>query len=170
MNLGVAQYATLGPGGNTGAFLLHNTPSQFLAAPKGTHMDLFKAFATDDKLEVEGRWVSFDPETKFKIARANNKFYSRLLSRLYNKHKVLLESKGDAAEAKSDEILIEVMAKTVLLDWSGPVMINGKDLSTYSLDNAKKALAIKDFRRWVSAQSEDFDSFKAVQEAEDEKN
>jgi len=131
--------------------------------------DIFEAFATDEKLEAEGRWVDFTEDTSFKIARAPNKAYSRLLSKLYGKSKMILESKGDAAEAKSDTIMIEVLAKTVLLDWRGTVKLKGEILK-YSEENAKKLLAIKDFRRYISDQAADFDSFKVANEVEEKKS
>ncbi len=70
-------------------------------------MDLDKEFATDEKLEVEGRWVPYDDKTSFKIARSGNKHYSRLFSRLVNQHKIQLGQKGDTAEALDpvDEML-----------------------------------------------------------------
>ena len=127
--------------------------------------DFFKQFASDEKMEIEGRWVEHDTETSFLVARSGNKHFNRLFSKLYQKNKVVLESKGDAAEAKSDEIMVETCAKTILLGWKGNVVFDGKDLP-YTVENAKKLLALKDFRRVVASYADDFDSFKAVQEAE----
>jgi hypothetical protein len=127
--------------------------------------DFFKQFASDEKMEIEGRWVDHDTETSFLVARSGNKHFNRLFTKLYQKNKVVLESKGDAAEAKSDEIMIETFAKTILLGWKGKVEFDGKDLS-YSVENAKKLLALKDFRRVIASYADDFDSFKVVQEVE----
>ncbi len=127
--------------------------------------DFFKQFASDEKMEIEGRWVEHDPETSFLVARSGNKHFNRLFSKLYQKNKVLLESKGDAAEAKSDEIMVETFAKTILLGWKGKVEFNGQDLP-YNVENAKKLLSLKDFRRVIASYADDFDSFKAVQDAD----
>jgi ssDNA-specific exonuclease RecJ len=127
--------------------------------------DFFKQFASDEKMEIEGRWVDHDTETSFLVARSGNKHFNRLFSKLYQKNKVVLESKGDAAEAKSDEIMVETFAKTILLGWKGKVEFNGHDLP-YSVENAKKLLALKDFRRVIASYADDFDSFKAVQDAD----
>lgn len=127
--------------------------------------DFFKQFASDEKMEIEGRWVEHDTETSFLVARSGNKHFNRLFSKLYQKNKVVLESKGDAAEAKSDEIMVETFAKTILLGWKGKVEFNGQDLP-YNVENAKKLLALKDFRRLIGAYADDFDAFKAVQDAD----
>lgn len=133
-------------------------------------MDLFKAFATDEKLEIEGRWVPFNADTSFKIARAYNKQFSRMFQREFKSNRLALEAKGDAAEALADDIMCNVMAKTILLDWKGPLSISGEDLSKYSQENAVKALKLKEFRAWVNQHADDAAAFKIHQDEEDEKN
>lgn len=133
-------------------------------------MDLFKAFATDEKLEIEGRWVQFDTKTSFKIARAYNKHFSRMFQRMYENHKHALKSKGEEAETMADNIMCEVMAKTILVDWKGPVEIKGEDLGAYSVEGAQKALKLKEFRAWVNSQADDTSAFKVEQDEQDEKN
>lgn len=133
-------------------------------------MDLFSTFATDEKLEIEGRWVPFDANTSFKIARSYNKHFSRIFQRLYNANKLAIQAKGDTAEELADNIMCEVMAKTILLDWKGPVKIKGEDLGAYSIDGAKKALKLKGFREWVQTQADDTASYKVEQDEEDLKN
>lgn len=129
--------------------------------------DLFDAFATNEKLEVEGRWVDYG-DMSFLIARAGNKQYARLFTKLYDKNRAALQSKGDAAEAVAEKLLIDTMSKTVLLDWKN-VKFQKAELP-YSEENAKKMLAMTQFRLWVLKQSEDAEAYKAVQAQEDEKN
>jgi len=133
-------------------------------------MDIFKTFATDEKLEIEGRWVEFDGETSFKIARAYNKNFSRLFQKEYKLNKALLDSKAPAAEKKLEEVFVECMAKAVLIDWKGPVSMKGEDLGKYSVENAIKILKVKEFREWVEEQAKDMAGYKAYQDSEDEKN
>lgn len=133
-------------------------------------MDLFKTFATDEQLEIEGRWVPFNDKTSFKIARAYNKQFSRMFQREFKANKLALEAKGASAENLADDIMCNVMAKTILLDWKGPLSINGEDLSKYSQDNAVKALKLKEFRAWVNQHADDSAAFKVHQDEEDEKN
>jgi hypothetical protein len=132
-------------------------------------LDIFSTFAVDEKAETEGRWVEYGNGVSFLIARANNNNYNRLLSSLYKRNKVALEAKGDAATALNDNLMVEVLAKTILLGWQGDIALKGEKLE-YSVENAKKILAHKDFRRYISNLSEDFEAFKVEQEAEDAKN
>lgn len=133
-------------------------------------MDLFKEFATDEKLEIEGRWVPLNDKTSFKIARAYNKQFSRMFQREYKANRFELEAKGEAAEKLADAIMCNVMAQTVVLDWKGPVSISGEDLGAYSKEGAAKALKLKEFRAWVNKHAEDTAAYKIHQDSEDEKN
>lgn len=129
-------------------------------------IDLFNEFATNTEAEENGVWQEFAPGTKFLIARSTNKHYSRALTKAFEKNRATLSRTSDAAEAMSEDIMIGVIARTILLDWEG-VVYKGKPLE-YSFENARELLSHKDFRRWVMSKAEDLDSYKAVQEAEDE--
>jgi hypothetical protein len=133
-------------------------------------MDLFKTFATDEQLEIEGRWVPFNAKTSFKIARAYNKHFSRMFQREFKANKLAIEAKGEHGESVADDVMCRVMAKTILLDWKGPLSINGEDLGTYSPEAAAKALKLKEFRNWVSQHADDTAAFKVHQDEEDAKN
>lgn len=147
-------------------------------------MDIFDQFATDPKLELEGKWIDIgpaertlengdpDPESvpKVLVARSGNKRHGRIVSKLYEANKSLLEQKGDAAEAKGEEITIEAMAKAVLLGWKN-LSVKGEKLpDEWTYANAKRLLAIKDFRALVQKKSESFEEYKLVQEEEAVKN
>lgn len=125
--------------------------------------DVYSEYATNDTLENDGTWMDLG-DAKFLIARAGNKLYSRKLTKAVDRHKKLLDRKDDAADKLSDDILISVVAETVLLGWEG-VSFKGAVLP-YSVDNAKTLLGVKDFRRQIMSLSEDFDAFKAVMEKE----
>lgn len=133
-------------------------------------MDLFKAFATDEKLEIEGRWVPLNDKTSFKIARAYNKQFNRLFNREFKANKLALGAKGAEAERLADDIMCNVMAKTILLDWKGPVSLAGEDLGKFSEAGAVKALKLKEFRSWVQERADDTTAFKVHQDEDDEKN
>lgn len=129
-------------------------------------IDLFNEFATNAEAEEHGVWQDFAPGVKFLVARSTNKHYSRALTKAFEKNRTVLSRTTDAAEAMSEDIMIGVIARTILLDWQG-VVYQGKALD-YSFENARTLLAHKDFRRWIMGKAEDLDSFKAVQEADDE--
>jgi hypothetical protein len=134
-------------------------------------IDLFSAFAVDTALEQEGTKTELPGagDTKFTVAREGNKAYSKLIQKLVKQNRAVLDSKGDASEQKSDEILVEVLAKTVLLGWEGEVLYKGKPMA-YSLENAKLLLANKEFRAVVQKVSSDLENFKQVKDLDDEKN
>jgi hypothetical protein len=131
-------------------------------------IDLFAAFSTDASKEEEGTLTTLPEcgDTKWLVARAGNKSYKRLFSSLYKKNKAALESKGDAAEAKSNEVMAELYAKTILLGWEGEISYKGK-LHKYSQEMARTLLAHGDFRSKVETVANDFTSFKSVQDEED---
>ena len=128
-------------------------------------LDIFAEFDVQD----DGVWVPYKRDVEFFIARANNPKYRRRLSYFYDKNKRLLDGKGDAAEAKAEEWLIDVMAKTILLNWRGSLAIQGT-VTEYSEAAAKKLLAMPMFREWVNDQANDIAAYKAVQENEDAGN
>ena len=129
-------------------------------------LDLFKDFATNVSAEEQGAWEEYGQGAEFLIGRANNKGYNKLLTRAFEKNKRLLDTKGDAAEAKAEELIVDVMSKTILLGWRGDFLWAGQRLE-YTPENARTMLAVKDFRRWVSSKAEDFERFKLAQEEED---
>lgn len=131
-------------------------------------IDLFDSFSTDQKTEEEGKLTQLPDcgDTLWLVARSGNKTYNKLLSSLYKRNRAVLDSKGDEAQKKSDEILAEVFAKTILLGWQGEIMYKGK-LTPYSYEAAKLLLGHKDFRAKVAAVSEDFSTFKTMSEADD---
>lgn len=133
--------------------------------------DLFSAFATDESVEQEGTKTQLPNagDTLFIIARMPNKHYSKLIQKQVKMNRAVLDSKGDAAEKASDNILINVMAKTVLLGWEGEISYKGKKYA-YSEEAAKMLLAHRDFRDTVSKVASDMETFKLVKDEEDEKN
>ena len=134
-------------------------------------IDLFAAFAVDTAAEENGIYTQLPGcgDTEFLVARANNKSYNRLLEKLYKQNKPVLTSKGDAAEKKSEEIMVEVFSKTVLLGWKGNVTIKGVP-TPYSKEAATQLLNLKEFRSIVTKVAEDHQVFLEVKDAEDEKN
>ncbi len=136
-----------------------------------TAIDLFDSFATDEKAEQEGVLMPLPGcgDTQFLIAAANNKNYNRMFEKLYKRNKILLDSKGDAADAKAKEILVEVACKTLLLGWQGEPSIQGV-ATPYSEAAALKLLSNNRFYGLVMAAAKDEDAFLAKKKEEDEKN
>ena len=128
-------------------------------------LDIFAEFDVQD----DGVFVPFKNDVEFLIARANNPKYRRRLSYFYEKNKRLLDGKGDAAEAKSNEIMATVMGETILLGWKGKVSIKGEVLA-YNKANAIRLLEVPLFREWVTSQANDQHAYKTVKDEEDAEN
>lgn len=132
-------------------------------------MDIFDEFATDEKLEIEGAWIDYDDKTQFLIAREYNDHFQRVFSETQEKHARELKAKTDAAKKLSGRLMIEIMAKTILLGWKGPVKVRGVAIE-YSFENAVKLLEFKGFRGWVASQAGNEGNYKAQAEEADAKN
>lgn len=134
-------------------------------------IDIFNAFAVDTKQEEEGTYTQLPKcgDTEFLIARSGNQRFARLIQAMVKANKPVLDSKGPASNKKSDEILVAVMAKTILLGWKGEVAYKGKNYA-YSTEAATMLLEHSDFRAAVNTVAEDMETFKIVKDAEDEKN
>jgi len=126
--------------------------------------DVFAQCATDPKAEVNGVWRDIGNGTKLLVARANNRRYSKLLSKLFEEHKEALDKEDDAADALSDSIMVQVFAETVLVGWE-KLGYKGAELP-YNLDNAKMVLSHADFRVKVGRLSSEIDSYLIKEEGE----
>lgn len=147
------------------AVTANTTPA---ATPVVDEVDFFNEYATDETAEHNGAEVPIKGRT-FLIARANNRAYGKLLTKEYNKHQRVLDAKDAVADAKSDEIMIDVIARTILKGWIGIINFKGEKLA-YSLDNAKKLLALKDFRTDIMRAAEDREVYRLIKNQEQEKN
>ena len=131
-------------------------------------VDLFADFALNETTENQGAWVPYSSNVEFLIARTGNRKYRKSFTHQFKKNQRLLDSGTETADAKAEEILIDVMANTILLGWKGNVTIKGVKLE-YSAANAKKLLAIPLFREYISKCADDQAAYKAVQDDQDEK-
>lgn len=129
-------------------------------------MDIFSSFATDKSLENEGKWFPLSKTAKIKVARSgNDKFVALLRSKMEEAQLDL--TAGEESNKLAEAILVDVMAETILLDWKG-LTFQGKP-APVTVAQAKQFLEIKDFRKKVSALSENFEAFR-VKEDEAQKN
>jgi len=135
-------------------------------------IDLFAAFATDPVAEERGTYVKLPDcgEVEFLIARSFNKQYSKLFEKLWTQNQTVLKGPdSDAANKRAEELMVEVMAKTILIGWKGT--INCKGIETeYKVEVAAALLSNKDFRERVSKVANDFNTFKTTKDEEEAKN
>lgn len=125
-------------------------------------MDIFSAFATDEKVELDGAWFNLSKTAKVRVARAGNPNYLDLMRRKLEASGVDVEGTSKEDEEAAEAVVIEVMASTILLDWQG-LEFKGSPM-TYSHENARTLLAIKDFRVKVLGFARSFEAFKVKAE------
>lgn len=130
-------------------------------------MDIFNSFATDSKVEVEGRWCRLSGDARVLVARALNENYVSLMKRLLKKS--AFESGIDTKEneALALQITIQAMAETILLGWEN-LSFKGEEMA-YSIENAKTLLGIEDFRKKINELAEERTGY-LVAELEAQKN
>lgn len=121
-------------------------------------MDIFAAYATDEKAEVEGQWFPIGKDARLLVARAGNPSYTSALRKALEKNQIDLEGGGPDADALAENLMVDVMAGTILLGWEG-LSFKGQEVK-HSTEMAKTMLRIKDFRKKVSAFSDNFEAFR----------
>jgi len=121
-------------------------------------LDIFKQYATDESLENNGTWFEIGSDTEILVARSGNRKYAKMLTKEVERNRKVLDVEDDFADAKSDEIMVNVMAETILLGWKN-MTFKGVDLH-YNSENAKKVLALKDFRKLVAEKSIDTEAYR----------
>jgi hypothetical protein len=126
--------------------------------------DIFDAYATDENLENNGTNFPLGKDSKVLVARAGNRKYSKALTKQVELRRAELDANDEAADAVSDQIMVDVMADTILLGWD-KLSFKGVDMP-YSLDNAKTLLRIKDFRKVIAGLSDQMDAYKLKAEVE----
>jgi len=125
---------------------------------------------TDSNKEIEGVWVDFELGIKLKIARARNPKYTELLRQLLDPLRVDIRNDKVAVD-DFNNILLEVRAKTVLLDWKN-IEENGKSIP-YSSEKAIEYFKnpdLKDFYVFVVSISENSAQYKKDLIENSEKN
>lgn len=127
--------------------------------------DIFQQFATDDNAEVNGVWFKGSGDAEFLIARAQNRRYQRALAKKLEENEHLLKAQTDEADQRSEVVMAEIYADSILLGWRGSVAYKGKVVE-YSRAQAVELLTHKEFRKWVARKSEDVDAYRAKLEVE----
>ncbi|MDA3832852.1 MAG: hypothetical protein PF495_05595 [Spirochaetales bacterium] len=127
-------------------------------------MDIFEKYATDAKLEAEGVWHDLDAKSSICVARAENPNHTKMMTAVYEENEHKLKDNPELDTLLTNDII----AKTLLKNWKG-FTYKGKPLP-YSIANAVKLLAHKDFKNMVIRLSVDARNFKAKLDENDVKN
>lgn len=152
-------------------------------------MDIFSAYAVNDDAEEQGVWVP-NGDVEFLIARQGNSRHMRMMTKVFEANKHLLELPDNASEeatkaseALNRRLMNEVSSKSILLGWRGRkvgVDADGKDIVgkviykgeelPFSAANGQLLLAHKDFANWVATQASKLSLFLESAQEKDEKN
>jgi len=117
------------------------------AKKENSKMDIFTSFATDAKIEVEGRWVPLSKDAKVLVARAGNQRFTDRMRKLMKQNSINFEDKSKENLDLIEKLVREASAETILLGWEG-ITYKGEPLP-YSRENALKLLEVKDFRNKI---------------------
>lgn len=140
-------------------------------------LDIFDSFATDEKLEVEGKEHDIGGGTTILVGRNNNINYLLEFNRLYDENATIIEAGQKAKEGSEErkaaddaalQVIVKTLAKTVLLGWKN-LKFKGKEMK-YSQENAETLLMIKDFRTLVIELASNVDHYRMKREQEQQKN
>jgi len=130
-----------------------------------------ESIKTDLDKEVNGVWVEFAEGIELKIARARNPKYQELVRSLVEpKRKEIRED--NFSTDKFADILLEVRAKTILLDWRNIEDRKGNTIPYSSIKAIEffKDPELKDFYTFVVTISENADQYKKDVIADSDKN
>lgn len=108
-------------------------------------MDLYAAYQTDEKAEIEGVWISLPEGARVRVARWLNEAHTAALNAFKMPFQDQLRAGVQLPDDVSQDINNKAMAKAILVDWDG-VKVNGNE-EPYTEELGYKALSdLKDFR------------------------
>lgn len=118
----------------------------------------FNQFATDEKAEIEGRWFPIG-DSQVLIARTGNPKYRDLVRKKLRSYVTSLKM-GMLDENVQESVMVEIIARTILLDWKG--FTKGGEPYAYTVAAAQEMLGkFKDFREFVVTNADDMQNYKA---------
>lgn len=130
-----------------------------------------ESIKTSIKKEEDGVWVDFIMGIELKIARSRNPKYQELLRKLVEPQRKDIRDDKLTIDELAD-IVLQVRAKTVLLDWKNIEDSDGKAIP-YSPEKAAEFFRdpeLNDFYTFVVAISENADQYKKDIIKDSEKN
>ena len=131
-------------------------------------MDIRKVYGTNKKDEQEGKWEDFGEGLSVKIARMGNPNYSKKFREIAKPYQKSIR-RGTLGEQKSEELLIQAMADTILLDWKG-LEENGKPVKFTREEAIRVMTEYPDFRDAVSEVAGAIETFKLEEDEAGRKN
>lgn len=134
-------------------------------------MSIYKKFATDAGLEAEkGVTIDYgDFSITIKRAGGANKEYVKVFSQKVKPYRLMMQA-GNMADEKAAQIMAEVYAETVIIDWKGITDENGKKLA-FNRENCIKVLTdLPDLFSMIQAEAERVSNFRKEETEAEAKN
>lgn len=130
-------------------------------------MDLSQ-FDVSDELSTRGCWVSIGKDAKLRVARMNNESYREFIKKKTKPYRSAMRA-GTLDEDLMTEIVVQAMARHILLDWDG---LTEKGVKIpYTVEKAEDILRTKEpFRDLVLSLSQDQELFQEAEVEDAEKN
>lgn len=134
-----------------------------------------KAYGTDQKLAVEGKWfdLSMLDGVKVKVAKSGNPNYEKLAQKLYKPYQDQIRRKITLSESVTKRITTELIVNTLLMDWQGmPGEQEGTE-APFSKELARELLddpELKEIREEILNFSDNFAAYQLESDEEKEKN
>lgn len=122
-------------------------------------MDL-NQYTTNVSKSNEGVWVEHDSETSFLIARMNNANFQKVFNRSMKPYRKMFED-GKLSMQRQNDVLCNVMAETILLDWKG-LHFDGVEVP-YSKEKALELLKSDgndEFRELILSYAQDNETYR----------
>lgn len=130
-------------------------------------MDL-SDFDVNDTLALEGQWVPIGKDASLRIAKLNNEKYREFVKKKTKPYRSAMRA-GTVDEDLMVEIIVQAVARHVLLDWKG-LTEKGEPL-TYTVQAAERLLRDKEpFRDLVMSLAQDSQLFQEAEDEDAEKN
>lgn len=130
-------------------------------------MDL-STFDVNDTLSLEGQWVPIGKTASLKIARMNNENYREFVKKKTKPFRSAIRA-GQVDEELMTEIIIQAVARHILLDWKG--ITENKEELAYNTANAERVLRDKEpFRDLVMSLANDQQLFQEADLEDGAKN
>lgn len=88
-----------------------------------------RLFKMDPQSEKDGIWLDYSPTLAVKIRRASrtNKRYRRVLEKHMRPVRKLVDAK-QLSDDQGDQILLEIYAESIIIDWKGFTDDDGKEM------------------------------------------
>jgi hypothetical protein len=133
-----------------------------------------KAYGTDQKLSVEGKWfnLSMLDGVEVKVAKSGNPNYEKLAQKLYKPYQDQIRRKITLSDSVTKRITTELLVNTLLMDWRGMPGEDGMEVP-FSKEVARELLddpELKEIREEILGFSDNFAAFQLEADEELEKN